>query len=397
MLPYVIEVDGEFAGQLTIGNVTHGALRSAWIGYWVATSHIGGGVATAALALGLDHCFGQVRLHRVEATVRPENAASRAVLAKAGFREEGLLRRYLDVDGGWRDHLLVAITVEEVQGSVTSLLSARPRRWACTPGGARLGVMGARHPVAGSRSCAVSTSLAATTQAAVARKWDADSFHRATPDFDTTAAVLSPLVRAATLMSTLAIGQPKDMRAVCRCRRRCWRRSSRECRRRVGSRMRQGHRCGRRASAASADLCGSPRQAGPARSTSCPAARRLTNPRRHRVDGRQADRYCALSCGEFRAARDVHARVDRRVEPAQLPRRQSSGFDGFPSSERPFQSIRHEPEPAAGARHNPADCAGLSHRFGVSCTRPHSPAVKSPVTNVTSVTGGACFTRITGV
>ncbi len=32
MLPYVIEVDGEFIGQLTIGNVTHGALRSAWIG-----------------------------------------------------------------------------------------------------------------------------------------------------------------------------------------------------------------------------------------------------------------------------------------------------------------------------------------------------------------------------
>ena len=65
MLPYVIELDGEFSGQLTIGNVTHGALRSAWIGYWVASSATGGGVATAALALGLDHGFGPVRLHRV--------------------------------------------------------------------------------------------------------------------------------------------------------------------------------------------------------------------------------------------------------------------------------------------------------------------------------------------
>ena len=81
-----------------------------------------GGVATGALALGLDHCFGPVMLHRVEATVRPENAASRAVLAKVGFREEGLLRRYLEVDRAWRDHLLVAITVEEVYGSVTSTL-----------------------------------------------------------------------------------------------------------------------------------------------------------------------------------------------------------------------------------------------------------------------------------
>ncbi|MGV0624705.1 GNAT family N-acetyltransferase [Mycolicibacter minnesotensis] len=122
MLPYVIELDGRFCGQLTVGNIAHGALRSAWIGYWVASEVAGGGVATGAVALGLDHCFGTVGLHRVEATVRPENGASRAVLAKAGFREEGLLQRYLDVDGGWRDHLLVAMTVEEVLGSVTSTL-----------------------------------------------------------------------------------------------------------------------------------------------------------------------------------------------------------------------------------------------------------------------------------
>ncbi|ORA77947.1 GNAT family N-acetyltransferase [Mycolicibacter kumamotonensis] len=122
MLPFVIELDGRFCGQLTVGNIAHGALRSAWIGYWVSSSVAGGGVATAAVALGLDHCFGPVGLHRVEATVRPENGASRAVLAKVGFRQEGLLQRYLDVDGAWRDHILVAMTVEEVTGSVTATL-----------------------------------------------------------------------------------------------------------------------------------------------------------------------------------------------------------------------------------------------------------------------------------
>jgi len=131
MLPYVIELDGQFAGQLTIGNVTHGALRSAWIGYWVASDKIGGGVATGALALGLDHCFGPVMLHRVEATVRPENAASRRVLAKVGFREEGLLKRYLDVDGAWRDHLLVAVTAEEMPVSAAAaLVRAGRASWA---------------------------------------------------------------------------------------------------------------------------------------------------------------------------------------------------------------------------------------------------------------------------
>lgn len=130
MLPFVIELDGHFVGQLTVGNVTHGALRSAWIGYWVASSAIGRGIATGALALGVDHCFGEVKLHRLEATVRPENVASRRVLTKVGFREEGLLKRYLDVDGAWRDHLLVAITVEELYGSaISALVRAGHAKW----------------------------------------------------------------------------------------------------------------------------------------------------------------------------------------------------------------------------------------------------------------------------
>ena len=122
MIPMVIEVDGYFSGQLTVGNIVRGALCSAWIGYWVAKDLGGQGVATAALALGLDHCFGAVGLHRVEATVRPENLASQAVLRNVGFREEGLLRRYLDVDGAWRDHLLVGLTVEEINGTVVDRL-----------------------------------------------------------------------------------------------------------------------------------------------------------------------------------------------------------------------------------------------------------------------------------
>ena len=54
--------------------------------------------------------------------MRPENLASQAVLRNVGFREEGLLRRYLDVDGAWRDHMLVGLTVEEVMGTVTDRL-----------------------------------------------------------------------------------------------------------------------------------------------------------------------------------------------------------------------------------------------------------------------------------
>ena len=121
-LPFAITLDGRFAGQLTLGNVVRGSLRSAWVGYWVESQASGGGVATASVALAVDHAFGPVGLHRVEATVRPENAASLRVLGKLGFRDEGLLQRYLEVDGEWRDHRLLAMTRDEVGDGLMSRL-----------------------------------------------------------------------------------------------------------------------------------------------------------------------------------------------------------------------------------------------------------------------------------
>lgn len=129
LVPLVIEVDGEYAGQITIGNISRGQLQSAWVGYWVDRRVTGKGVATVAVALAVDHAFARLGLHRVEATVRPENAGSRAVLANSGFREEGRLKRYLHVDGIWRDHLLVALTAEEVVDSMVARVVRSGRAW----------------------------------------------------------------------------------------------------------------------------------------------------------------------------------------------------------------------------------------------------------------------------
>ena len=113
-LPFGVTLDGRFVGHVMIGNVVREPLLSAYVGYWVDAQVSGKGVITAAVALVVDHCLGPVGLHRIEATVRPENAASLRVLAKLGFREEGLFRRYLDVDGEWRDHLCFAMTIEDL-------------------------------------------------------------------------------------------------------------------------------------------------------------------------------------------------------------------------------------------------------------------------------------------
>jgi len=127
-LPFAILLDGRLVGQVMVGNVVREPLLSAYVGYWCDAKANGKGVTTAAVALVVDHCFGAVGLHRLEATVRPENGPSLRVLAKLGFRAEGLFQRYLDVDGAWRDHLCFALTAEELPlGGLAARLVAEGR------------------------------------------------------------------------------------------------------------------------------------------------------------------------------------------------------------------------------------------------------------------------------
>ena len=114
ILPLAIDYERQFIGQLTLGNIQHGATRDCWIGYWVHSSFTGKSLATVAVGLGLDLAFRQVRMHRVTATVMPHNLASRRVLEKNRFRHEGFLQRCISIDGQWADHDLFAITADEV-------------------------------------------------------------------------------------------------------------------------------------------------------------------------------------------------------------------------------------------------------------------------------------------
>jgi ribosomal-protein-alanine N-acetyltransferase len=113
-LPFVLEHAGRVAGQVTVGGVTWGAMRSAHIGYWVDGRLAGRGIVPTGVALAVDHCLLVLGLHRVEVNIRPENAASLRVVEKLGFTEVGYARGYLHIDGEWRDHRLFALTAEEV-------------------------------------------------------------------------------------------------------------------------------------------------------------------------------------------------------------------------------------------------------------------------------------------
>ena len=128
-LPFVVTWDGDLVGQLTVGGVAWGSLRSAHIGYWVDQRMAGRGIMPTAVALATDHCFAS-GLHRIEINIRPENIASRRVVEKLGFRPEGLRPAYLHIDGDWRDHLSFALTAEEVPGG---LLARWHQQRAATP------------------------------------------------------------------------------------------------------------------------------------------------------------------------------------------------------------------------------------------------------------------------
>lgn len=124
-LPWAILVDGRLAGQLTVGGITYGSLRSAYIGYWIDKDLAGRGIMPAAVALACDYCLDNVRLHRIEINIRPENTASLRVVDKIGLRKEGDRPKYLHIDGDWRDHVTYVVMAGEFPEGVLSRLKAR--------------------------------------------------------------------------------------------------------------------------------------------------------------------------------------------------------------------------------------------------------------------------------
>lgn len=102
-------------------------MRSAQLGYWVSRHVAGQGITPVAVALAIDYLFQDLRLHRVEICIRPENAASLRVVAKLGLRYEGERQRYIHIAGDWCDHSCFAVTREEVPlGMLLRLGAATP-------------------------------------------------------------------------------------------------------------------------------------------------------------------------------------------------------------------------------------------------------------------------------
>jgi ribosomal-protein-serine acetyltransferase len=107
-----IELDGRIVG----GAGFHGVdwlNRSSSIGYWLAADAVGRGLMSGAVWALLDHAFGVWDLHRVVVEVVVDNARSRAVPERLGFREEALLREAKLIGGRYEDAVLYAMLASE--------------------------------------------------------------------------------------------------------------------------------------------------------------------------------------------------------------------------------------------------------------------------------------------
>jgi len=113
-VPFLIIEDGAIAGQLTLDRIEFGPLQSADIGYWVAESLTGRGIATRAVEECLAYAWDELGLKRVQAATLPDNEPSMRVLLNSGFSHYGTAESYMEIAGQRRDHLLFEVVDPQV-------------------------------------------------------------------------------------------------------------------------------------------------------------------------------------------------------------------------------------------------------------------------------------------
>ena len=108
---------GTAIGDVAVG--IHDSNRQASIGYSITPAHQGRGYATEAVTAVIAALFGDAGVHRITASIDPQNVASRHVLDKLGFRFEGRSPLSVFVRGEWVDDDRFALLADEWTGKVT--------------------------------------------------------------------------------------------------------------------------------------------------------------------------------------------------------------------------------------------------------------------------------------
>jgi ribosomal-protein-alanine N-acetyltransferase len=103
----------QIVGVANLSQIFYRAFQNAYLGYHVDVDFAGQGLMSEGIRLVINHAFDTLGLHRIEANIQPENIASINLVKRLGFTKEGFSRRYLKINGAWRDHERWALTVED--------------------------------------------------------------------------------------------------------------------------------------------------------------------------------------------------------------------------------------------------------------------------------------------
>lgn len=99
----------QIVGDIAFDNVVFGAFCSCTLGYKLDKTYVKNGYMQEALKTAIDYMFREVKLHRVEANIRPQNKESIRLVEGLGFQKEGFSPKFLKIKGKWEDHLRFAL------------------------------------------------------------------------------------------------------------------------------------------------------------------------------------------------------------------------------------------------------------------------------------------------
>ena len=102
---FLVRHDGHIIGRVNLTQIQREYYNKALLGYRIGQNFGGQGFATRAVALALAVAFDELKLWRVEATVRPENKGSLRVLQHNGFQQFGRATRAMRLHETWSDLL----------------------------------------------------------------------------------------------------------------------------------------------------------------------------------------------------------------------------------------------------------------------------------------------------
>lgn len=102
-------------GAAALNNIVRGCFLSCHLGYKLDKDEVNKGYMTEAVQAMVEFAFNILQLHRIEANIIPTNYPSLQVVNKLGFYHEGLARKYLQINGVWRDHIHMVLLNEALE------------------------------------------------------------------------------------------------------------------------------------------------------------------------------------------------------------------------------------------------------------------------------------------